>query len=542
MSGKAAETEGRYDYIVVGGGSAGCVLAARLSEDAGRRVLLLEAGGRDATPWIHIPGGFFQTIHNPRYDWCYETDPEPHMDGRRLQWPRGKVLGGSSAINGLIYVRGQAADYDHWAQLGNRGWSYEDVLPFFRKSEDQQRGADDFHGAGGPLGVQDARVRYPIVERFVTAAVEAGIPRNEDFNGASQEGAGYFQLTTRDGFRSSTASAFLKPARRRPNLRIETEARALGLVLQDGRACGVRYLQGGQERLARADGEIVLCAGAIGSAQLLQCSGIGDPAVLAAAGIETVHPLGGVGRNLQDHLQVRAMYRIAQPITINDMTRGPFRRLLVGMDYVARRKGVLSFGASLAGAFARTSPLLDQPDIQFHFQPLSLDSYDAGLHGFPGITISACQLRPQSRGTLFVTSPDPLARPSILANYLAEEADRAAMIAGFRLSRRIAAAPALDAVVEDEYRPGRPVESDADILAYIRATGSSIFHPAGTCAMGQGPDAVVDERLRVRGLTGLRVADCAIMPTLVSGNTNAAAIMIGEKAAAMMRDDFGTLN
>lgn len=532
----------RFDYIVVGGGSAGCVLAARLTEDAGRRVLLLEAGGRDRNPWIHIPGGFFQTINNPRYDWCYETDPEPNLDGRRIPWPRGRVLGGSSAINGLIYVRGQAADYDHWAQLGNRGWSYDDVLPFFRKSEDQQRGGDVYHGTGGPLGVQDARTKYPIVDSFVDAAVQAGIPRNDDFNGALQEGAGYFQLTTRDGRRASAAAAYLLPARNRPNLCIETGAQVLGLTMKNGRVVGVRYRQQGQERAAFADGEVVLSAGAVGSAQILQCSGIGDPDVLRAAGIGVAHPLRGVGRNLQDHLQVRNVYRVNRRITINDLTRGPFRRLLVGLDYVTRRRGVLSFGASLAGAFARTSGILDQPDIQFHFQPLSLDSYDAGLHDFPGITISACQLRPHSRGTLFVKSPDPSVAPSINANYLAEEADRQAMIAGFRLSRRIAAAPALATLIEREYRPEGIVESDADILAYIRATSSSIFHPSGTCAMGQGLDAVVGERLLVHGLAGLRVADCSIMPTLVSGNTNAAAIMIGEKAAAMMRADFGTPN
>ncbi|CAH1692997.1 Alcohol dehydrogenase (acceptor) [Hyphomicrobiales bacterium] len=528
-----------YDYIVVGGGSAGCVLASRLSEDPGVSVLLLEAGPADRNPWLHVPSGFFKTINNPRYDWRYQTEPEPELKGRRIAWPRGRVLGGSSAINGLIYIRGQADDFNDWAQRGNPGWSWSDVLPAFKAVEAQARGESEYHGAGGSLGVEDPAVDLELVSRFVKAGQQAGLPLNPDFNGPAQEGVGRFQLTTRRGRRSSSARAFLGPARRRPNLRILTGVEVDRLELQGRQVRGLHGRRSDKTLHLRCRREIVLTAGAIGSAQILQLSGVGDPDRLAATGVTPLHALHGVGRHLQDHLQSRLMLQLNLPISLNDLTRGPWRKLLIGMNYLLRRQGVLSFGASLAGGFARSPLASDRPDIQFHFQPLSLDSYDGGLHAFPGATISACQLRPESEGTIFITSPDPSARPEIRANYLASDLDRRIMIEGFRFARRIAAAPALGELVAAEHRPGTAVQSDDEILDYIRMTGSSIYHPSGTCRMGPDPARgdVVDARLRVHGLSGVRVADCSIMPRLVSGNTNAAAIMIGERAAAFIRED-----
>jgi choline dehydrogenase len=523
-----------YDYVVVGGGSSGCVIASRLSAEPGKRVLLLEAGRRDTNPWIHIPGGIFKLIHNPAWDWGYETEPEPNLAGRRVKWPRGKVLGGSSSINGLIYIRGQREDFDHWRQLGNRGWSFEDVLPYFRRSEDQVRGKDEFHGAGGPLAVSDPRFTLPIVDAFVESAVQAGLPRAADFNGPTQEGAGYFQLTVRNGRRSSAAAAFLKPAKGRENLHIITGALVHRILVEGRKAVGVEYSADGVTQVARCRGEVILSAGAIGSPQILQLSGIGDPDHLRPLGIPVVHDLPAVGRHLQDHLQARLVFKTRHPVTLNDRTRTLPQKLLIGADYLFRRRGVLSFGASLAGAFARTDPRYASPDVQFHFQPLSLDSYDGGLHPFSGITLSVCQLRPESRGAIAITSSDPRIAPRIQANYLSAEADRDTMIRGVRLARRIAAAPALATAIAVEWKPGPDVATDNEILDYVRQTGSSIFHPAGTCRMGHDADCVVDDELRIRGLDGIRVADCSIMPTLVSGNTNAAAIMIGEKAADMI--------
>ncbi len=530
---------GAYDYIVVGGGSAGCLLAARLSENPEISVLLVESGPADRNPWLHIPSGFFKTINNPRYDWCYQTEAEPALAGRRLAWPRGRVLGGSSAINGLIYIRGQADDFNDWAQRGNPGWSWDDVLPAFKAVEAQARGESAFHGTGGGLGVEDPSVDLELVSRFVTAGEQAGLPLNADFNGATQEGVGRFQLTTRNGRRSSSARSFLGPAKRRPNLHVLTETTVDRLDIEGRQVRGILCRRGRQTLHLRCRREIILSAGAIGSTQILQLSGIGDPTRLSAAGVTPVHELSGVGRHLQDHLQSRLMLRLKHAISLNDLTRGPLRKLLIGMNYVFRRRGILSFGASLAGGFGRTPLASDRPDVQFHFQPLSLDSYDGGLHPFPGATISACQLRPQSEGTIFITSPDPSMRPEIRPNYLATELDRLTSIEGFRFARRIAAAPALADIVASEYRPGREVNSDDEILDYIRATGSSIYHPSSTCRMGPDPQRgdVVDARLRVHGLSGLRVADCSIMPSLVSGNTNAAAIMIGERAATMIAED-----
>lgn len=523
-----------FDYVIVGGGSSGCVLANRLSARPDVRVLLLEAGPADHNPWIHVPGGIFKLINNPAVDWCFKTEPEPGLSGRQMGIPVGRVLGGSSSINGMIYIRGQREDYDAWARLGNRGWGYEDVLPLFRRSEDQERGGDTYHGASGPLAVSDPRSRFPLVQAFVAAAQEAGVPANKDFNGATQEGVGPFQLTVRNGRRSSSARAFLRPAMQRANLTVLTGALAHAIVFEGRRAAGVKYVQGGQMHEVRAAREIVLTAGAIGSPKLLQLSGVGDAAALNALGIPVVHELDGVGRNFQDHLQARLVFKTRDPITLNDKARTAWQRMFIGMDYVFRRRGALTFGASLAGAFARTQPALASPDVQFHFQPLSVDSYDTGLHKFSAFTISVCQLRPTSRGEVSLRSTNPTDSARIRGNYLQTQEDCDVMVRGVRLAQRIAAAPSLRAQVTERVRPAPGLETDDEILQYVRDTGMTIFHPSGTCRMGEGADAVVNDALQVHGLTGLRVADCSIMPTIVSGNTNAAAIMIGEKAADLM--------
>ncbi|MFQ5784232.1 MAG: GMC family oxidoreductase [Alphaproteobacteria bacterium] len=535
-----------YDYIVVGAGSAGCAVAARLSDDARAHVLLLEAGGRDRNPWLHIPVGYFRTMFDPRLSWCFETEPDPNLGGRRQIWPRGKVLGGSSAINGLIYVRGQPRDYDHWRQLGNAGWGWDDVLPYFRKSEDQQRGADDLHGAGGPLGVSDLADDREICRAYVAAAVEAGLPYNPDFNGAVQDGVGYYQLTSRRGRRCSAASAYLRPARRRSNLHVEVDALARRVRFEGRRAVGVEYTVGGEARAARAGREIIVSGGTINTPQLLQLSGIGPSALLSEHGVEVVCDLPGVGANLQDHLQAKAIYRCTRPITVNDDLRTWRGKVGVALRYALFRRGPMTVSAGQVGVFARTRPESETPDVQFHLLPLSSERPvagirrgDPGLHDFPGITVSVCQLRPESRGSVAIRSPDPTAPPAIATNYLATALDRETTVAAIKLARRIAAAPALAAHIAEERKPGPAVASDDDLLAYIRETGGTIFHPVGTCRMGSDPQAVVDERLRVRGVAGLRVADASIMPTLVSGNTNAPAIMIGEKAADMIRADAG---
>ena len=525
-----------YDYIVVGAGSAGCVLAARLSEDPSVRVLLLEAGGRDSNPWIHIPVGYFKTMHNPATDWRYRTEPEPSLNGRSLDWPRGKVLGGSSSINGLLYVRGQAQDFEHWRQLGNAGWSFDDVLPYFIRAEDQQRGASEWHGTGGPLAVSDMRVRRDVCDAFIAGAEEIGIPRNDDINGARQEGAGYFQLTARNGRRWSTAVGYLRPARRRPNLRVVTGAHVHRLCFEERRAVGVRYAVGADVRDARARAEVLLCAGAIGSPQILQLSGVGPAELLGRHGIGTVHHLPGVGENLQDHLQLRAVYRSTRP-TLNDEVNHPLRKALIGVEYLLRRSGPMSMGASQVYVFARTRPELESPDIQFHFQPLSADKPGEGLHRFSAFTSSVCQLRPESRGRIRIKHSDPYAYPAIEPNYLATAQDRASAVAGLRMTRAITGSRAMRPFVAEELLPGPQMRTDEELLEAARGIAQSIYHPVGTCAMGRGPGAVVDERLRVRGVGGVRVVDASVMPAITSGNTNAPTIMIAEKAADMIRAD-----
>jgi choline dehydrogenase len=526
----------QFDYVVIGAGSAGCAIATRLSEDPSVTVALIEAGGRDLNPWIHIPVGYFKTMHNPNIDWCYRTMPDPGLNGRQIEWPRGKVLGGSSALNGLLYIRGQAEDFDHWRQLGNAGWGWADVLPLFKMSERQERGADDLHGGNGPLAVSDMRAHRDLCDRFIDAAIAAGIPRNDDFNGPEQEGVGYFQLTMQNGLRCSSATAYLKPARRRPNLKVLTNALTRRILFSGKVAIGVEIERDGLPESVTARNEVVLAAGAIGSPQILQLSGIGPGNVLAAQGIAPVCDLPGVGGNLQDHLQARAVYEVTEP-TLNDEVNSFTGRMKIGMDFVFRRRGPMTMGASQVGAFARTRPDCATPDIQFHIQPLSSQAPGHGLDRFSAFTTSVCQLRPESRGHVHISSPDPRAHPEIFANYLATETDRKTMVDGVRIGRSIAEAAPLAPILKGELEPGPEAASDDEILDWIRARGTTIYHPVGTCRMGQDDLAVVDERLRVRGIEGLRVADASIMPTITSGNTNAPAIMIGEKVAVMIRDD-----
>jgi choline dehydrogenase len=533
--------EGSFDYVIVGAGSAGCVLANRLSEQAGVTVALLEAGGRDTNPWIHIPGGYFRTMYNPDITWQYAAGPEPHLGGRHVPWPRGRVLGGSSAINGLLYVRGQARDYDVWRQLGNVGWSYDDVLPYFKRAQNQERGACDWHGAGGPLSVTNVRMDNPLCSAFVAASIEAGIPPTDDFNGKSQEGAGYYQCTIRDGRRGSTAVTYLRDAASRPNLRVITNAEVEGIALDGKRASGVRYSVGGEKRFIKARREVLLSAGSIGSPQILELSGIGQGEVLRKAGVEVRHELKGVGENLQDHYQVRSVYEVTLPYSLNAVWHSPLLQLKTGLQYAFSRRGILATGASPVGAFVKSSPELDEPDIQFHFIPFSADAPGKGLHKFPGVSSTICVLRPDSRGHLHIASSDPKASPAIVANYLAAESDRRITLAGLKLARRVSEQPSFKPLVRYEVFPGPDCKSDEDFMRFARERGTTVFHPVGTCKMGSDAAAVVDSRLRVHGIGGLRVVDASVMPNLVSGNTNAPTIMIAEKASDMIRVDARTM-
>ena len=526
-----------FDYVVVGAGSAGCVLANRLSADGRHSVLLLEAGPKDNNLWIHVPLGYGKLFKEKTVNWMYQTEPEPGLDGRTIFQPRGKVLGGSSSINGLLYVRGQHEDYDRWRQHGNSGWGFDDVLPYFKKAENQERGADDFHGAGGPLPVSDLVHADPLSAAFIAAAAETGIPVNPDFNGASQEGTGFFQTTTRRGRRASTAVAYLRPARGRGNLRVETSALAQRILFDGRRADTIEFRQAGVLRTARARKEILVSGGAYNSPQLLQLSGVGPAELLRQHGIDVVLDAPGVGHDLQDHMQVRVVMRCTQSITLNDIVNSPVRRILAGARYAAFRKGQLTIAAGTSGAFFKTSPRLATPDIQIHFLPFSTDKMGERLHSFSGFSASVCQLRPESRGSLRIRSADPTAAPEIRINYLSTEVDRTANVEGLKVLRRILQAPALGPYVVEEVDPGAKVSTDEELLNYCRARGSTIYHPTSTCRMGSDPLAVVDQRLRVRGLEGLRVVDGSIMPDLVSGNTNAAIIMIAEKASDMILED-----
>ncbi len=531
--------DGEYDFIIAGAGSAGCVLANRLSANPNNRVLLLEAGGEARNPWLHIPIGYFKTMHNPNTDWCFKTELCPGLNGRPAAWPRGKVLGGSSAINGLIYIRGQAADFDHWRQLGNTGWGFDDVLPYFKKAEDQEHGADEYHGSGGPLAVSSMRVEREICEAFIRGAGEAGLVRREDFNRDDQEGCGYYQQTVRNGIRCSTATGYLKPVRGRANLRVITGAHITTLIMDGKKATGIRYRKDGAEHAAMARASVILSAGSLGSPQALMLSGIGDPATLGEAGVTPCHELRGVGRNLQDHLQVRPIFRTKRPITLNDHIRNPLRKMMMGVDYALRRRGPLTMGASQVCAFARSEPHMERPDLQFHMMPLSTDNPGEGLHKFSAFTASVCHLHPESRGHLALKSTDPMSPLAIHPNYLSSLSDQRAMVAGLRWARRIADTPTMRDYILDELRPGAAVQSDEDLLQHVRDNAMTIYHPIGTCRMGgDAAHDVVDERLRVHGIEGLRVVDASVMPSITSGNTNAPTIMIAEKAADMIAQDF----
>jgi choline dehydrogenase len=528
-----------FDYIIVGAGSAGCVLANRLSASGRHSVLLLEAGPTDSNLWIHVPLGYGKLFKDASVNWMYQTEPEPGLNGRTVFQPRGKVLGGSSSINGLLYIRGQHEDYDRWRQLGNTGWGFDDVLPYFKKAEDQQRGADDFHGTGGPLPVSDSRHPDPLSQAFVEAAAESGIPKNPDFNGAAQEGAGWFQTTTRRGRRASTARSYLRPARQRSNLHVETAALAQRIVFEGHRAAAIEYKQGGALRTARARKEILVSSGAYNSPQLLQLSGVGPADLLRSHGIDVVLDAPGVGHDLQDHMQVRIVTRCTQRITLNDIVNSPFRKMMTGLQYAAFRTGPLTIAAGTSGAFFKTNPRLATPDVQIHFLPFSTDKMGEALHSYSGFSASVCQLRPESRGSLRIRSADPAVAPEIRINYLATETDRTANVEGLKILRRILQAPALRAFTVEEVDPGAKVTSDEELLNFCRQRGSTVYHPTSTCRMGNDPLAVVDQRLRLRGLEGLRVIDGSIMPDLVSGNTNAAIIMIAEKASGMILEDAG---
>ncbi|SFU19656.1 choline dehydrogenase [Mesorhizobium sp. YR577] len=539
-SSQELHNDGDYDFIVTGAGSAGCVLAARLSESGRHRVLLLEAGGEDKGFWIHTPLGFPYLFSNPRVNWMFDSEPIAELNGRSAYTPRGKVLGGTSTINGMVYIRGNARDYDEWRQMGCSGWSYDDVLPYFRKAEDQARGADEFHGAGGPLKVSDHRETHLMADAFIEAGVQAGLPRNRDFNGAVQEGVGYYQTTSHLGRRWSTATAYLKPVRRRANLRVVTGAHATRLSFEAGRATGVEYRVGDTMRVARASREVIVSGGVFGSPQLLMLSGIGPADHLCEHGIPVVQNLPGVGGNLHDHFFIQLMFRCLQPITLNDLARSWPRKLAAGLQYLALKKGPLSINGIFAGAFMRSDERLERPDLQLNMNSWSVAQRTrsgAIPHPFPGLTISPIHLKPESRGNVRLKSRDPLAAPAINFRFLSTHYDMQAMINGIRLVRQISQQPALTHFIQQEIQPGLSIDSDDEMEAFLRKLGYPNLHPVGTCRMGQGTDAVVDAELKVVGVAGLRVVDAAVMPRLVAGNTNAPTVMIAEKASDMILKD-----
>ena len=534
MAASEPHSVGTFAYIIIGAGSAGCVLANRLSDDPANRVLLLEAGGKDNYIWVKIPVGYLYCIGNPRTDWMMKTEAEAGLNGRSLVYPRGRILGGCSSINGMIYMRGQARDYDHWRQLGNTGWGWDDVLPYFMRSEDNATGADDLHGEGGEWRVESQRLSWEILDAFHDACLSAGIPASDDFNRGNNEGVGYFKVNQRRGVRWSSATAFLKPALKRRNLKVLTNAQVDSLKMDGRRVTGVMFRHGNVLKSATAEADTILSAGAIGSPQIMQLSGIGPAALLGQHGITVRHDLPGVGGNLQDHLQIRAIYKVGNTVTLNERARSLFGRARIALEYALRRSGPMSMAPSQLGVFTKSDEALDTPDLQYHVQPLSLDAFGQPLHEFPAITASVCILRPQSRGSVTIRSTDPGDKPLIRPNYLSTPGDRMVAANSLRLTRRIMAQAPLAPFTPQEYLPGIEFESDEDLTKKAGDIGTTIFHPVGTARMGSDADAVVDDQLRVHGIDGLRVVDASIMPTITSGNTNSPTVMIAEKGADMI--------
>ncbi|MBY0613261.1 MAG: GMC family oxidoreductase N-terminal domain-containing protein [Beijerinckiaceae bacterium] len=529
----------QFDYIVVGAGSAGCVLANRLSADPNNRVAILEAGGKDNWIWFHIPVGYLFAIGNPRADWMFKTEPVPGLNGRALNYPRGKVIGGSSAINAMIYIRGQRQDYDGWRQLGLEGWGWDDVKPLMMGHQDHHLGKSEHHGAGGEWRVDKPRLRWDILDAFIEAAAESGIPKVRDFNTGSNEGVSYFEVNQKGGRRWSSARGFLKPVLHRKNLTLITGAEAERVLFENGRATGVRFRQNGEARTITARREIVISSGAVATPKLLQLSGIGPGALLQQMDIEVVRDLPGVGENLQDHLQIRPIYKVSGVKTLNTQYQSLFNRALMGLEYAVRRTGPLTMAPSQLGAFTRSSPHYETPNLQFHIQPLSLDKFGDSMHAFNAFTASVCNLRPESRGSIRIASPDLATPPAIQPNYLSADADKQVAIDSIRLVRRILDAPSLKRYQPEEFKPGAHLKSDDELVTAAGDVATTIFHPVGTAKMGADGDmmAVTDARLRVRGVEGLRVADASVMPRITSGNTNTPTIMIAEKAAKMILED-----